>query len=189
MDLKLSENDVVEVQLGQAVAVTIDSLAGWQGDGRVAYIAPAGQSSNGVVTYAVRVDFSNADARVKVGMTANVSIITERQQGGRAGALHGPATAGAGRFQAPSADGKTVTEIDVRTGLSDGAYREIVSGLAEGTQLVALPVKARVAHALAACSVGKAQTRSHRKRVCERNPSAKKRVYEEANDDTDDCCA
>ncbi|MBK9233149.1 MAG: efflux RND transporter periplasmic adaptor subunit [Anaerolineae bacterium] len=143
VDLKLSENDVVEVQLGQAVAVTIDSLAGWQGDGRVAYIAPAGQSSNGVVTYAVRVDFSNADARVKVGMTANVSIITERQQG----VLLVPSTAllpkGAGRVvQAPSADGKTVTEIDVRTGLSDGAYTEIVSGLAEGTQIVALPAGA-----------------------------------------------
>ena len=122
VDLKLSENDVVEVQLGQAVAVTIDSLAGWQGDGRVAY---------------------NADARVKVGMTANVSIITERQQG----VLLVPSTAllpkGAGRVvQAPSADGKTVTEIDVLTGLSDGAYTEIVSGLTEGAQIVALPAGA-----------------------------------------------
>ncbi|MFZ1473075.1 MAG: efflux RND transporter periplasmic adaptor subunit, partial [Anaerolineae bacterium] len=86
---------------------------------------------------------SNADARVKVGMTANVSIITERQQG----VLLVPSTAllpkGAGRVvQAPSADGKTVTEIDVLTGLSDGAYTEIVSGLAEGTQIVALPAGA-----------------------------------------------
>lgn len=143
VDLKLSENDVVQVQLGQAVTVTIDSLAGWQGEGRVTFIAPAGQSTNGVVTYAVRVDFRNSDDRVKVGMTANISIITQRKEN----VLLAPNTAllpkGAGRVvQTPGADGQSVIEVDVQIGLSDGVSTEIISGLTDGMQIVALPTGA-----------------------------------------------
>jgi len=39
----------------------------------------------------------------------------------------------------PAEDGKTVTEVDVQAGLSDGANTEIVSGLSEGQRIVAIP--------------------------------------------------
>ncbi len=73
VELKLSENDVVKVQLDQPVTLTIDSLTGWKADGKVSYIAPAAETSNGVVTYAVRVSFPDEAASVKVGMTANLT--------------------------------------------------------------------------------------------------------------------
>jgi len=137
VDLKLSENDVAKVQLGQPVTLTIDALKDWKAAGTVSYIAPSAESSNGVVTYRVRVDFPDNDTRVKVGMTANLTITTAKKDG----VLLAPTTAllpkGAGRVvQVPSADGKTTSEVDVQTGLTDGVNIEITSGLKAGDKVV-----------------------------------------------------
>jgi HlyD family secretion protein len=140
VDLKLSENDVARAQLGQPVDLTIDALKDWKAQGTVSYIAPSAESSNGVVTYRVRVDFPDSDARVKVGMTANLTITTAKKDG----ALLVPNTAllpkGAGHVvQVLNADGKTTREVEVQTGLTDGANTEITSGLNEGDQVVTIP--------------------------------------------------
>jgi HlyD family secretion protein len=140
VDLKLSENDVAKVQLNQPVDLTIDALRDWKVRGTVSYIAPSAESSNGVVTYAVRVSFPDSDERVKVGMTANLTITTAKKDG----VLLVPNTAllpkGAGHsVQMPSADGKTTREVEVQTGLTDGTNTEITSGLNEGDKVVTTP--------------------------------------------------
>ncbi|MBK9709858.1 MAG: efflux RND transporter periplasmic adaptor subunit [Kouleothrix sp.] len=140
VDLKLSENDVAKTQLGQPVALTIDALRDWQAAGAVSYIAPSAESSNGVVTYRVRVGFPDSAARVKIGMTANLTITTAKKDG----VLLVPNTAllpkGAGHVvQVPSADGKTTGEVDVQTGLSDGTQTEITGGLKAGDKVVSNP--------------------------------------------------
>lgn len=139
VDLRLSENDVVRAQLGQPVAVTIDSLSGWQTTGAIDYIAPAAETTNDVVTYGVRVSFVDDDPQVKVGMTANLTITTARKEG----VLLVPNSAllpkGAGRIvQVPTADGST-RDVDVTIGLTDGAQTEILTGLKEGDRIIALP--------------------------------------------------
>src|SRR6266540_2161237 len=140
VDLKLSENDVARAQLGQPVDLTIDALKDWKAQGTVSYIAPSAESSNGVVTYRVRVDFPDSDAHVKVGMTANLTITTAKKDG----ALMVPNTAllpkGAGHVvQVLNAEGKTKREVEVQTGLTDGANTEITSGLNEGDKVVTIP--------------------------------------------------
>ena len=139
VNLKLGENDVVKVQLGQPVKLTIDSLSHWNPEGQVSYIASASETSNGVVTYAVRVNFDDNDPRVKVGMTANLTIVTAEKDN----VLLVPNAAllpkGSGHVvQVIGKDGKP-SEVDVQTGLSDGSQTEIVSGLSEGMRIVALP--------------------------------------------------
>jgi HlyD family secretion protein len=109
----------------------------------VSYIAPAAETSNGVVTYAVRVSFPDEAASVKVGMTANLSILTAQKDG----VLLAPNSAllpkGAGRVvQVPDANGAT-REVDVQTGLTDGTNTEITSGLSEGQQVIASPLVER----------------------------------------------
>ena len=144
VDLKLSENDVAQVQLDQPVKLTIQSLGGWETDGKVSFIAPAADTSNGVVTYAVRVSFPDNDPKVRVGMTADLNIVTAQ----RDGVLLVPNTAllpkGTGRvIQVPEPDSQrrpaTPREVEVKTGLSDGTMTEILSGLSEGQQIIALP--------------------------------------------------
>jgi HlyD family secretion protein len=144
VDLRLSENDVAQVQLGQQVRLTIQSLGDWQTDGEVSYIAPAADNSNGLVTYAVRVSFPDKEPAVRVGMTADLDIVTARKEN----VLLVPNTAllpkGSGRIvQAPQTDaqGRPIDplEIEVRTGLSDGSQTEILSGLSEGQDVITLP--------------------------------------------------
>jgi len=96
------------------------------------------------VTYRVRVNFPDDDARVKVGMTANLSIITATKDG----VLLVPNTAllpkGASHaVQVLGADGKTTTEVEVQTGLSDSTQTEITSGLKAGDKVVTNPSVAR----------------------------------------------
>lgn len=139
VDLKLSENDVAKVSLDQPVTLTIDALKGWKADGTVTYIAPSAESSNGVVTYAVRVSFPDGDARVKVGMTANLTITVNEHDN----VLVVPSSAllpkGAGHVvQVRQADG-TTKEVEVETGLTDGVNTEIVSGLKAGDKVVTTP--------------------------------------------------
>lgn len=143
VDLKLSENDVAKVDLGQPVALTIDSISGWSAQGKVAYVAPAAETKNDVVTYKVQVSFPDADPRVKVGMTANLSITTGRKDN----VLLVPNTAllpkGSGRsVQVPGPDGQP-REVDVQTGLTDGSQTEIINGLKQGDQVIANPNAAR----------------------------------------------
>ncbi len=140
IDLRLNENDIVRLKIGQPVTITIDSLADWQARGEIVYVAPASEVVNGVVTYAVRVNLPDDDPRVKVGMTTNVVITTAR----RDGVLLVPNSAllpkNAGRVvQVPSLDGKEPREVDVEIGLSDGAQTEILSGLTEGQQIIGAP--------------------------------------------------
>lgn len=139
IDLRLSENDVAQVALGQRVALTIDALSDWKAEGTVSYIAPAAETSNDVVTYAVRVTFPDSDERVKVGMTADLDITTATKEN----VLLVPNTAlqpnGAGYVVQMLNEDGTTRDVDVETGLTDGVTTEIVSGLNEGDAVVANP--------------------------------------------------
>lgn len=139
VELRLSENDVVQAAQNQNVKLSIDSIANWNAQGKVTYISPVSSVSNGVVTYQVRVDFADTDPRVKVGMTSNVDIITAEKDN----VLMVPNSAllpqGSGHVvQIRGADGK-IQAVPVVTGISDGTQTEIVSGVSEGQQVVALP--------------------------------------------------
>ena len=139
VDLKLGENDVVTVAVGQPAVLTSDSLPGWSAKGKVSYIAPASETTNGVTTYAVRVTFPVADPRLRVGMTANVGITTAHHDN----ALLVPNTSllpkGAGRVVEEIGPNGHAVDVDVQTGLTDGAVTEVVSGLRDGDRVVELP--------------------------------------------------
>ncbi len=139
VEMRLSENDVVKVEKGMSVQLTIDSINDWKAQGTVSYIAAVGEISNGVVTYPVRVDLPDNDARVKVGMTSNVDIIISQ----RDNVLVVPNTAllpsGTGRVvQVVNAD-NTTKKVEVQIGITDGSVTEILSGVNEGDTIIALP--------------------------------------------------
>jgi RND family efflux transporter MFP subunit len=144
VELRLSENDVVQAALDQKVKLTIDSIPDWTAEGVVTYISPVSSVSNGVVTYQVRVDLPDTDSRVKVGMTSNVDIIVAQKDN----VLLVPNSAllpqGSGRVvQVIDAQGN-VQDIPVEIGITDGAQTEIVSGVSEGQQILALPGSNRI---------------------------------------------
>lgn len=140
LDLKLSENDIVLVQTGDTADLSIDALPDWKQTGMITSISPAADTSSGIATYRARIDFTDSDARVFVGMTANASIVVEE----RNDILVIPNSAllpkGTGRVvQIQGGDGQ-ITEVDVTTGLSDGIISEVLSGLEEGQEIVETPL-------------------------------------------------
>lgn len=138
VELRLSENDVAQVAVGQTVDLRIDALDDLALPGTVAYIAPAAEDSAGVVTYAVEIAFDEQPAQLRVGMSASLDIEVARKED----VLLVPTTALLPRGSEQIVqvlEGESLREVVVATGLSDGQYTEIRSGLAQGDRVVTLP--------------------------------------------------
>ncbi|MBQ2949033.1 MAG: efflux RND transporter periplasmic adaptor subunit [Clostridia bacterium] len=74
LTIAVDELDVVEVEIGQKVAITIDALSSLEMSGEVYKIAPVGTSSGGVTTYDVELTFDAAGTGVRSGMNATGEI-------------------------------------------------------------------------------------------------------------------
>jgi HlyD family secretion protein len=74
VDVSVSEVDINSVVVGQPVTLTFDAILGGQYNGLVVEVAQTGTVTAGVVNFKVTVELTDADALVKPGMTAAVSI-------------------------------------------------------------------------------------------------------------------
>jgi HlyD family secretion protein len=79
LDVQISEIDIPQVSVGQAVELVFDAYFETTFNGEVVEIAPVGQSAQGVVEYNVRISMENADERIKPGMTASVNIVVDQK--------------------------------------------------------------------------------------------------------------
>ena len=71
----LRETDVVQLQSGQKVEVTFDSLPDQIFDGIITHIAPVSTSDRGSTNFTVHVDVPQLDNNLRWGMTAFVNIL------------------------------------------------------------------------------------------------------------------
>ncbi len=79
VDVEISEVDINSIQLGQAAAITFDAILDGEYHGKIIQVAQAGNVTQGVVSFIVTVEITDADARVKPGMTAAVTVTVEEQ--------------------------------------------------------------------------------------------------------------
>lgn len=80
LTIAVDELDVVEVEVGQKVTITVDALGDAQMEGEVYKIAPVGTSSGGVATYDVELAFEAAGTGVRSGMNATGEIIVASKE-------------------------------------------------------------------------------------------------------------
>lgn len=80
LTIAVDELDVVEVEVGQKVTITVDALGDAQMEGEVYKIAPVGTSSGGVATYDVELAFEAAGTGVRSGMNATGEIIVTSKE-------------------------------------------------------------------------------------------------------------
>jgi HlyD family secretion protein len=78
VDVQVSEVDINSVKLGQMVTLTFDAVLGQEYHGKVVEIAQAGDNINGSVYFTITVELDDADAQVRPGMTAAVTIEVNR---------------------------------------------------------------------------------------------------------------
>lgn len=74
LTIAVDELDVVGVEVGQKVKITVDALSDAEMDGEVYKIAPVGSNSGGVTTYDVELTFDAEGSGVRSGMNATGEI-------------------------------------------------------------------------------------------------------------------
>ena len=81
IETSVDEADIAGVKEGQEVEFTVDAHRGKVFRGRVRQVRISPGRTDNVVTYPVIISVANPDLELMPGMTANVSIITERREG------------------------------------------------------------------------------------------------------------
>ena len=79
VDVEVSEVDINSVTVGQPVTLSFDAILEKDApyNGKVVEVAQAGTAVQGVVSFKVTVELTDADALVKPGMTAAVNIVVK----------------------------------------------------------------------------------------------------------------
>ena len=139
IDITVDEIDVSRVRVGQEVQVTLDALSGVEVKGKVDRVASTSALVSGVVSYLVRVVIEPTDAPLRAGMTANAAVVLDKREG----VLLAPNWAirrdrkTNQSFLTLRVDEKTTQEVEVKLGLRNDNFSEILSGVSEGQVVVA----------------------------------------------------
>lgn len=80
IEVNVSEADIGKIKTGQDVIYTLDGYPDSEFEGKVTQVRISPTTVSNVVTYSVIVEVSNDDFKLKPGMTANVSIITDKSE-------------------------------------------------------------------------------------------------------------
>ena len=80
VDVQVSEVDINRVQVGQKATLSFDAILGQTYNGKVVEVGQAGDTIQGVVSFNVTVELTDADEQVKPGMTAAVNVVVEEVQ-------------------------------------------------------------------------------------------------------------
>lgn len=75
VDVQISEIDINSIELGQEVTLTFDAILGETYIGKVVEVGRVGSVVQGAVEFTITVELTDADAAVRPGMTAAVTIV------------------------------------------------------------------------------------------------------------------
>lgn len=146
----IDEADIGGVQEGQRVTFTVDAFPDDMFEGQVTQVRQQATTESNVVTYEVVISAPNNDLKLKPGLTANVTIFTLEKND----VLAVPSKAL--RFMPNDAflqKGQTIEDVEAKSkvwtlegnvfkahkveiGTNNGILTEIVSGIAEGTEIL-----------------------------------------------------
>jgi len=79
LNIEVDEVDIGLIEPGMTVLVELDALPGVELEAVIEEIAPRGEDNSGIVTYDVDVNLTDSNAMVRVGMTADTTIVIEQE--------------------------------------------------------------------------------------------------------------
>jgi HlyD family secretion protein len=137
VDVSVDELDVIFVEAGQEVILTLDAIEDQRIDGHVERVAPIATVVNGVASYVLRVTIDDEYPQLRGGMTANVDVITERHEN----AMIIPNRAinvdrQTGRTYVEKLVNQAPVETDVEVGIRGDQVTEILAGLTDGDEVI-----------------------------------------------------
>lgn len=80
VDVAVDETDIVKLQVGQKVNLTLDALPGAEISGVVSRVAVTPVRAGQLVTYPVRITLDATTEPVRIGMTATATIVVDQLQ-------------------------------------------------------------------------------------------------------------
>lgn len=137
LQIAIDEHDIAKVSLGMKATVKVEALKGQEFPAEVTNIALSGSNNGGSSKFAVELTLSMSEDMLS-GMSASAILPLEE----KADVLLIPAAAltqqGAKTLVFTALDeksGEPAAPVEVQTGLTDGEYVEILSGLEEGQKV------------------------------------------------------
>jgi HlyD family secretion protein len=121
------------------VRTKVESFPGENFAGTLTRIAPMGVKKENVTTFEVRVSIANPEGRLRANMSANAEIVLEDRRQvlliPEAAVIYDRDAKASVQQRDPSAKAG-YRKVPVETGISNGQRREVLQGVAEGTELV-----------------------------------------------------
>jgi len=155
VDANVSESDIGGVKVDNRTAFTVDAFPKRTFEGVVTQVRQSPQTVQNVVTYDVVIGVSNKDLALKPGLTAATRIVADerhdvvrvpdlafRYKPSQSDLASTAPREAQGAFVWVLRDGKPVP-VQLKTGLDDDSYSEVLDGLKPGDQVV---VGERAAH-------------------------------------------
>ena len=133
--VNIGETDLPRIKVGQTVQVTFDAIPNQTYTAQVIEVAYVGTATQGVVNYPVTIALDRADASIRSGMTAGVSIVVEQRDNILLVPNRAVKLSGKQRVVTVLKDGKP-TQVNVTLGMSSDTQSEVASGLNEGDVVV-----------------------------------------------------
>ncbi|MGN1125196.1 MAG: efflux RND transporter periplasmic adaptor subunit [Candidatus Gastranaerophilaceae bacterium] len=145
IEVNVSEADIGKIKENQEVDYTLDGYPDEVFKGKVSQVRISPTTVSNVVTYTVVVKVDNEDLKLKPGMTANVSIITQKRENvvcvPSIALKFAPTIKGEiKRYDTQGVwvlKGSKPVRESIETGTSDDTYTEIISGnIKEGDKII-----------------------------------------------------
>ena len=133
VDFRVPETYLRQVQVGQAVEVTLDALPGKAYDGKVVALNPLIDAAGRSIV--IRAQVRNQDTALRPGMFARVKLITRAERDALVVPEESLVPQGTEQFVFKVIDGK-VARVKVETGQRRDGRVEIVSGIGAGDVVV-----------------------------------------------------
>ena len=132
IEINVSEEIVNSLSVGDTAEITVESYSDTPFEGKISTIAP-GANSDG--TFPVSIEINNPDGKLKSGMFAQVNFVKDKSSDNIVLNKNAVLIDSTSEYVYVIKDSKA-QRVDVTTGLDNGTYVEILTGLNEGDEIV-----------------------------------------------------
>ena len=136
----IDESSISQIQIGENVNISLSAYPNQTFTGSVLSIEPSSTIIQNVVNYGVTISINNAPSNIKLGMSANMNVITQSVKN----TLIVPNSAinygnGNKTYVIEENSNQKLIRVPVKIGISNIYFTQIISGISNGTVVVVNP--------------------------------------------------
>jgi HlyD family secretion protein len=136
INASIDESDIGKIKIGQKAYVTVDAFPNERFRGEVKQIASKGNNVSNVVTFPVKIEVKSENKKLlRPEMTSNVEITALRKDNILTVSSES-VTKNKRKYFVNILNGKEKKEVEVKIGVNDSEYYEVLSGLKEGDKVI-----------------------------------------------------